>query len=354
MTLKVESALHSFVLYQTHLLVRLFEEADQGLFQGDLTQDNSHEADRSLLEWKQKEVMRYSTGPDKIQETLLCGWKFGDEDRSLVGINENEIYGFRESLHLSILGFSRLYREYNNELPKYQSEAWYVKRIWDDLINNLVIYGSDWLEFDPGEICSGASSLRQNENRNLETRHACGSKVNGLITCKKSKYEISAIEVGDIDEGSTGTMALKDARKLAKLLKDMFEAICSHCKSEIDIRGELRVYGIIISGLRIQFLSLRYVQVRYYHLKRERTMVVPSNWDENGIRSILKLVSMMLLFRERMEAMSKLIYNRVSPDNDDIIRFMSGLDQPDSPPAVHVKTLSTPKSTPKRRREDGL
>ncbi|KAF9199292.1 hypothetical protein BGZ49_010623 [Haplosporangium sp. Z 27] len=96
-------------------------------------------------------------------------------------------------------------------------------------------------QFAPREICSSASSARQNENRNLEIRQACGSKVDGLITCKKSNCEIGAIEVGDIDEGSTGTKALKDSRKLAKLLKDMFEAICNNCKSETNIRSELRV-----------------------------------------------------------------------------------------------------------------
>ncbi|KAF8977470.1 hypothetical protein BGZ46_007371 [Entomortierella lignicola] len=308
----------------------LLSTGTNGLFQEKLEQDDLHEAERSLLEWKQKEIMRYSEGPDKIKEILLNGWKFSDEDSSLVGTPKSEIDGFREDLHQTMLVFSRLYREYNNELPKYKSEAWYVKKVWDSLFSNLVIYGSEWIEFAPGEICSSASSARQNENRNLEIRQACGSKVDGLITCKKSNYEIGAIEVGDIDEGLTGTKALKDSRKLAKLLKDMFEAICNNCKSETNIRSELR---------------------RYYHLKRERTMVLSSSWDENGIRTLLMLVSMMLFFRERMEAMSKLIYNRVSPENDDIIRFMSGLDQYSSPPTAHVKTLSTPKSIPKSRRD---
>ncbi|KAF9432774.1 hypothetical protein BGZ76_010333 [Entomortierella beljakovae] len=232
MTLNAESALHSFVLYETQSLIDLFGEDDKRLFQDELQQDNSHQAEQSLSEWKQIEIMCYSVGPDQLHEISQYGWKFDSE----------------------------IYRT--------------------------------------------ASSTHQNTNRNLEIRQACGSKVEGIFTCKKSNFGIGAIVVGEIDEVSTGTKALDDTRELAKLLKDMFEVICANCKA--NIRSELRVYGVIVSGLRV----------------------------------------------ERMEAMSEFIYNHVSPDDDDIIQFMSGQDQTTLPPTAYAKTLSSPKHLAKRRRVD--
>ncbi|KAG0208634.1 hypothetical protein BGX28_000442 [Mortierella sp. GBA30] len=350
MTLECESALHSFVLDQTKAIVGCFEEKDQQPFRCDFDQRDSQGAAATLPDWKQKELMRYAVAPEDLRDLLSHGWRRKDEEAIQSDTGEAERDGFNKRFYLAVLRLSALYEDFGNRIPESQSEAWYATKVWGILID-LLVSGSEWLDLKLGEVSSSASSLRKNRDRDLESRHAHGRKIDGLVLCKKTQREIGAIEAGRSDEGATGTKVLKDSRKLAKLLKDMLDKMCSHCEKQDEVRSELRVFGLLISGLRVEFVSLRYLDGRYCWLKRERTFSVPLTWDEHSIRSILVLIKEMLLLRDRMEAMTRLAYRQAHPGADDLVRELSGSARPCTPPLIHIPTLSTPKNSPKRSQE---
>ncbi|KAI8601971.1 hypothetical protein EDD21DRAFT_414420 [Dissophora ornata] len=329
----------------------MLKNDDQGLFQGVISRDASPEA-AVLTEWKRREIKRYSLSPEKLRDLRRCGWNFPDQQDIHSSVDESEVDEFRERLHDTMSRFSSLYRHNNNKLPECRQESWFAIKVWDILME-LLVTESEWLDHKPGEISSSASSLRRNKGRDLETRRALGRKADGIITCKNFDFdfEIGAIEIGRIDDGPTGTKVLKDGRKISKLLKDMFDLICSKCKSPSIFRSELRVYGLLISGLRVEFLSLRHLEGRYYHLVREDTLTIPSSWNESGICSILIMVTKMLVFRDRMESMARLANNRISTDEEDLDRALSGVGGSVLPPLAQSSTLSAPKNAPKRRRK---
>ncbi|KAF9177700.1 hypothetical protein BGZ49_005571 [Haplosporangium sp. Z 27] len=209
-----------------------------------------------------------------------------------------------------MLRLSILYEDCNNAVSEPQSESWYLTKVWIVLFD-LIISGNRWLDFQPGEVSSSATALRKNSDRDLGTRYAFGSKIDGLFRCKKKKFDICAVEAGPKDQGSTGTKMLKDGRKLAKVLKDMFDYICSLCLDPGNMRTQLRVYGILISGQRVEFVSLR----------------------------------------ERMDSMVKIVYSHIHPDADACLRELLGFSRPVAPSINYARTLLTPKS-PKRRRPD--
>ncbi|KAI8596831.1 hypothetical protein EDD21DRAFT_419295 [Dissophora ornata] len=94
----------------------------------------------------------------------------------------------RKKLHLTMPILSILYEDHDNKLPESQLEH-----------------------------CG----------RDLKTRHACGPKIDGIVRCKKSQREVDPIKIGKKNEESTGTKILKDSRKISKVMKDMFDLICS-------------------------------------------------------------------------------------------------------------------------------
>ncbi|KAG0353142.1 hypothetical protein BGZ54_002391, partial [Gamsiella multidivaricata] len=103
----------------------------------------------------------------------------------------------------------------------------------------------------------------------------------------------------------------------------MFDTIGSQCLRAGEIKGKLQVYGLV-SGLRVKFVSLRYLEGRFYRLTREHTISVPLKWTEKSIRRILVIVAEFLLFRNRMEATAKLVEDRSNPNVDELKNVMSG------------------------------
>ncbi|KAF8951868.1 hypothetical protein BGZ46_003760 [Entomortierella lignicola] len=345
MTLTFESPLHSFVLDRAESLINLFEERDQELFKVALDRSDSIEELPLLPEWKGREIMRYSKDLDGVAEVT---W-YPEQNTISNGLDQAELRGFNKRLYSTMLRLSILYEDCNNALSESQSESWYIKKVWFTLFDSIVS-GNTWLDFQPGEVNSSASSSRRNSDRDLGTRFACGGKIDGLFTCKKKKFEMGAVEIGPKDQGATGTKVLKDSRKLAKLLKDMFDHICSICLNPGNIRTQLRVYGFLISGLRVEFVSLKYVDGRFYCLTRERTHSIPTTWDNLSVMSILVLVKEFLVFRERMESMAKIVYSHIHLDADGCLRELLGMSRSVAPPINHARTLSTPTSSSKRRR----
>ncbi|KAF9381520.1 hypothetical protein BGX21_002084 [Mortierella sp. AD011] len=113
--------------------------------------------------------------------------------------------------------------------------------------------------------------------------------------------------MGKIDRGPNGTKILKDSRKLSKILKDMYDIIYCHCERKEEVQKELRVYGLLISGLRMDFVSLRYVRGRYHWMEMEQNILFPPVWDDGGVVSptITAVLSRLIAFKGRIEQMSE-------------------------------------------------
>ncbi|KAF8937944.1 hypothetical protein BGZ58_001875, partial [Dissophora ornata] len=345
MMLDVESTLHSFILDQTGSVMQCFEEEDQAHFQAFV---DSHDTGLSvplLSEWMREEILRYSLAPEALQDQLSHGWKHPGQDNLPTTVVQRELDGFRKVLYRVLLCLSCLYEDHNNSLPESQSESWYATEVWAIFVK-LLVGDSEWLEYEPGEVCSSASSHRKNKGRELDTRHAQGNKIDGLIACRKTRSEIGAMEIGKVDDGATGTKVLKDGRKLAKLLKDMFDHIYSQSYRASEVKDTLQVYGLLVSGLRVEFVSMGNLKGRYYRLRREHAISVPSKWTDTSIRRILVVVTKFLLLRKRMEEMAKLVEDWSNPSVEELEDVMSGLSRPSTPP-IPTRTLSSPKKLAK-------
>ncbi|KAF9207179.1 hypothetical protein BGZ49_001033 [Haplosporangium sp. Z 27] len=260
-------------------------------------------------------------------------------------VNEDELHAFRKRLSQVLSEFCLLYEDHNYTLPRSKLEVWYFTNVWGTLLK-MLSSGSEWLYSEPGDKCSTASSLSKNKDRNLEVRQASGHKVDYLLLCRKNETELGAIEAGRKDDGPTGTKALEDARESAKILKDMHNAITKKCAKPI--LKDLRVYGLLISGLRVEFVSMSYIDGRIYRFTREKTYSIPLTWDETGIHSMLRLINEMLLLRDRLEAMAKLIYNATNPGDDLLLEISNPTRNMRRSPSI-VRTLSTQKPTKRSR-----
>ncbi|KAF9359843.1 hypothetical protein BGX34_008104, partial [Mortierella sp. NVP85] len=220
-------------------------------------------------------------------------------------------------IHEAILGVHSFYMNQSYKLPKQQSEAWYRIKLWGFLTNFIDAGGK--LEYQPGETTCRATMLRMNLVRDLETRHQQGPRVDGMITSSITQMEMCAIEAGKVDEGTTGTKVLHDCRKLAKTMKDMFDLICNRCPA--DCRRQLATFGILLSGANISFVSLRYVDGRYYRLHVESSISFPPTWDDEGIVSptIITLMTKLVHFKQRVEQMAKdvAVWVQVWQESDD-------------------------------------
>ncbi|KAF9099916.1 hypothetical protein BGX27_000505 [Mortierella sp. AM989] len=345
MTLRTESSLHSFIVDDIDAFRPQFTAEDFDLFLSQVQSFDSQVNTPVLPAQVQQEILKYSLAPDVLQDYLSRGWR-QDDNESQDGDD------FRRSLYITILRLSCIYEENQGVIPGSKSESWYATEVWAIFIK-LLTRNSTWLRHEPGEVYSFASALRKNKGRNLDTRHAVGSKLDGLISCDETQHEIASIEMGRIDAGATGTKALGDGVKLAKDLKDMYENICTQCHwSSEEGQGKLHVFGLLISGLRVEFITLCRMKGRYYRLRREETISVPSKWTENSIRKILVIVTKFLHFRARMEEMSKLIDEWDNPDANELENIVSGSARPTVRQPFGRTMALTPKT--KRRRETSL
>ncbi|KAK3809981.1 MAG: hypothetical protein J3Q66DRAFT_391182 [Benniella sp.] len=122
-TLKKESALHSFVIDKLNIVLSLFDKDDQEVIRSLI--DNG---DKKLLEtctvpeWQKLEIRRYQLPPKRLSEVLACGWKSED--------NDVEKVPFRRMIYDAILGVHSFYMNQGYKLPKQQSEAWYRMKLW--------------------------------------------------------------------------------------------------------------------------------------------------------------------------------------------------------------------------------
>ncbi|KAG0325571.1 hypothetical protein BGZ99_000454 [Dissophora globulifera] len=337
-TLRKESTLHSFVISQTRYFTQCFSPEDRSAFQKSVSEsDKLADEDLPLSEWKKAKIRQYQVAPKDIWTILQSGWTTTDITPE---VDEPKALLFCCSLHQAMLDLASVYRNYRYRLPPNKPEAWYRTKIWGFLWK--VIDANGILEIDLGEVTSSASSLRKNGERVLETKQFQGRKIDGIVTCCVTNLEICAMEAGKTDQGTNGTKVLQDSVKMAKVLKDMFDAICSQCSAQPEsIRRDLRVYGILVSGLRMDFVSFRYLEGRFFRMQTEDTIHLPSAWDDDGIATgtIIASVSKIISFTERMERMSAKItrWTQVSEDT-------KATDNR----SPMIATLTTPYNSPRR------
>ncbi|KAF9171744.1 hypothetical protein BGX20_007010, partial [Mortierella sp. AD010] len=123
-----------------------------------------------LEEWECIEILRYSKDFDGIDDLLQTGWShIKDFNYEHLTISEAKLSGFARLLHNTVHNLWMLYENYNNSLPKEQSETWYAHDV-RKIMFKLVDHKNEWLEVKLGEVSSWASSYRRNDDRDLGTR----------------------------------------------------------------------------------------------------------------------------------------------------------------------------------------
>ncbi|KAF9417761.1 hypothetical protein BGZ76_004487, partial [Entomortierella beljakovae] len=275
----------------------------------------------------QEEILQFSLAPSALEVMLGRGWRVISEDNEpgvSGSLDKTALERFRKLLYRTMLSLSSLYEDNQNSIPGTKSESWYTLEVWSIFIK-ILVSGREILSFDHGEKCSVASGQRKNNNRHdSSTRQAVGSKMDWLISCGEAYDELFAMEAGKHDRGATGTKAITDGVKLPKVMKDMFNRICGHCQWRNAAMENLEVYGLLISQLRVDFLSLRHIKGHFYRLKREQSFTIPTTLTEKSIRRILVIISVFLQLRIRMETMANNIEDWSNPDDSELKDILTG------------------------------
>ncbi|KAF9320407.1 hypothetical protein BG003_006200 [Podila horticola] len=319
-TLSKESALHSFVIQRTRPLLSLFDDKDANAFQKYITDSDTSEAQDQLKDWQRATIEQYEASPKEIWDKLQGGWATNDLPPD---VDASVAFSFRCSVYQAILDLATVYKSHQYRLPQGKKESWYTTKVWGFLWK--IIDAGGVLEYEPGEATSAASSLRKNSERDLESKQSQGRKIDGIVSCSATNLEICAVEAGKLDQGQSGTKILQDSVKMAKVMKDMFDAI--HTRS---------------NGSEDDFVSFRYLEGRFYRMHTEDSVTLPPVWDEHGVSSktIVALVYKLMLFKGRVERMAHKIALWVQVSLD------TKASPDDSRPIV--ATLTTPSSSPRR------
>ncbi|KAF9299825.1 hypothetical protein BGZ74_008600 [Mortierella antarctica] len=336
-TLSKESALHSFVIQRTRPLLSLFQDTDMNAFQNYITDSDRSETQDQLKDWQRATIQQYEASPKEIWDKLQGGWATNDLPQD---VDVSVAFSFRCAVYQAILDLATVYRSHQYRLPQGKKESWYTTKVWGFLWK--IIDAGGVLEYEPGETTSAASSLRKNSERDLESKQSQGRKIDGIVSCSATNLEICAVEAGKLDQGQSGTKILQDSVKMAKVMKDMFDAIHTRSNGSEDVKRELRTYGLLISGTRIDFVSFRHLEGRFYRMQTEDSVTLPPVWDEHGVSSktIVALVYKLMLFKSRVERMAHKIALWVQVSLD------TKASPDDSRPIV--ATLTTPSSSPRR------
>ncbi|KAF9324542.1 hypothetical protein BG006_000437 [Podila minutissima] len=336
-TLSKESALHSFVIQRTRPLLSLFQDNDVNAFQNYISDSDRSETQDQLTDWQRATIQQYEASPKEIWDKLQGGWATKDLPQD---VDASVAFSFRCVVYQAILDLATVYRSHHYRLPQGKKESWYTTKVWGFLWK--IIDGGGVLEYEPGETTSAASSLRKNSERDLESKQSQGRKIDGIVSCSATNLEICAVEAGKLDQGQSGTKILQDSVKMAKVMKDMFDAIHTRSNGSEDVKRELRTYGLLISGTRIDIVSFRHLEGRFYRMQTEDSVTLPPVWDEHGVSSktIVALVYKLMLFKSRVERMAHKIALWVQVSLD------TKASPDDSRPIV--ATLTTPGSSPRR------
>ncbi|KAF9196493.1 hypothetical protein BGZ49_002811 [Haplosporangium sp. Z 27] len=209
-------------------------------------------------------------------------------------------------------------------------------------------------EYSSYQDISQSSSLRKNSNRGLEIRKVVGRRIDEIFTSRSSNMEIEAIEAGRGCDGTAGTKVLTDARKLAKLLKDMMDNIFQSVPGADSSDSKIEMLGMLQSGLRVDFLSLDQVFSRF---EWETSYTISSTLQNQGLHTILLLVKELLVFEVRLGRVLDTVQAAMHPSKQDFLDTLFDVEHhtcPTQPRVANPKTLTTPTNSPKRKQEEVL
>lgn len=305
LTLNKESCLHSFIIDTGNTpTIHAFKNPEHQK----IIQTQNRKVAPQLPEWMKKELALYALPAVELEDALGGGWMHfpadhtGDEDLP----SQATIKKFRIRLHRTIYGIWGVFQDEEQDLEQEQLEAFYAQKIWGVLVG-VLFKNVPEIKVFRGEKCSLASALRRNAGRDLEVKKALGHRIDGIFASRKTKQEFAAIEAGKKDEGSSGTKLLTDARKLAKLLKDMLDHLVASTPYLGSRKEELELLGMLQSGLHVDFVSLDQVCGRFCRLNWERKFTVPCTLDDNGMYQILLLVKELLVFELRIAKVLQIV-----------------------------------------------
>ncbi|KAF9343373.1 hypothetical protein BGX26_005842 [Mortierella sp. AD094] len=159
-----------------------------------------------------------------------------------------------------------------------------------------------------------------------------------------SGAEIGAIEGGKKDEGSYGTKCLVDSVKMAKVLKDMFDFVCTRAGGNgieiVPVKKQLEVYGFLVSKLRVEFVSFKYLGGRHFYFNREVEHFIPDLLTDQAVSKICLLATQFLLWRSRIETTA-----------EDVGKLINGCGTLRSQKYESLPTLTTPPSSPRLKKK---
>ncbi|KAF9199426.1 hypothetical protein BGZ49_010464 [Haplosporangium sp. Z 27] len=350
-----ESLLHSSILDPEGLawLLRRFHDGDREQLVDiveRLNRDINHVAD--IEDWKIRVINRFETF-STIQDILFQGW---NNMFILEGATPN---GYTEFVKMTIDFMNDVlekYKKFGNvngegiELSKELSERSYSE-LWG-VFFQVISKSNGRIKLLEGEVSSTASALRRNAGRTLGDYQKAGHKIDTIFyVSRASDSEFGAVEFGKKNESSYGTKYLVDSVKLSKVLKDMFDCICTRAianRSNVNsgLKSKLQIYGFLVSGKRLEFWVLRHFGGRFYMTKKISEHVLPAQLHEETFSKIRRLLVEFLMIRVRMEETAMLIVRHVDGDEGSI-KTQSG--QEFEQYSFH-QTLTTPPSSPKPKR----
>ncbi|KAF8977881.1 hypothetical protein BGZ46_007051 [Entomortierella lignicola] len=156
------------------------------------------------------------------------------------------------------------------------------------------------------EISSAASAIRRNEGCTCGDQQNKGHKLDAIFyVTRASGSEFGGVEGGKKNENSYGTKHLTDGLKLSKSSKDMFDNICTRAlsnRSDVNsLKSTLQVYDFLVSGEKIEFLTLRSFGGSYYFMDKISEHFLPTQLHKDTFSKIRDLLQEFLLIRKRME-----------------------------------------------------
>ncbi|KAF9192570.1 hypothetical protein BGZ49_003402 [Haplosporangium sp. Z 27] len=305
--LRKESALHSFIVdaRESNLLRRLFLGDYNGAIQERLNEMNNR-GSFQLEDWQVKVIKAFDS-ISTVDRAIFEGIN------SIVSTGGAEPDGYKEFSKAVFFFFVNIVKFYsengtNNKLPETMLERLYMT-LWG-LFFNMLVEKDGPIKLKIGEIYSAASAQRRNVERVHENRQANGRKIDAIFYCNiGSNFEVGAAEAGRKDNSGNGTKELDDSVKISKVMKDMLDFVCTGaCINGSDIseeRKKMEIYGFLMSGLSIEFTSLKHLGGRYFYLNRENKEVLPDRLTDITILKIRRILIEFLELKIRMENIVK-------------------------------------------------
>ncbi|KAF9575920.1 hypothetical protein EC968_000881 [Mortierella alpina] len=330
-TLPYESGLHSFIIEDVNVILRLFpSEADKDELKRVLV-ERSGEGLAKLSAEELHSLSLYDKPPRELDQLLAGGW--ANMPISTEGaIPDDE---FRRITHCCLQLIHLIYSQGGFSLPREQSESWFMQKLWGFM--NVLFDSDEQLDHQPGEVSSQASGLRKNKGRTFDERLLTGRKADGLISSAVTRLELCTIEAARKDNGASSTKALTDTRKMAKNMKDMSDMVRS--KSVKCVRQSLVTYGIRISAGTIAFYTLRQRTGRFYQLCLESTISFPAIWSSDTTTTILSVLASLLAFKKELCQMARQI--------TEATKVLLGSPLPANSGDTWAATLTTPTNSPR-------